>query len=65
MSDSERDDSNQIQEPRDKETRKKTKTQRSHSISRGNESENDKKLKGKITTNENEEVVRVTWRIYC
>jgi hypothetical protein len=31
----------------------------------GNESDNDKKKKGKITTNENEEVVRVTWRVYC
>lgn len=55
-----------IEEEQDapKPIREKVKKERSLSINIGTMSDNDKKLKGQITTNENEEVVRVNWSVY-
>lgn len=58
------DDGSQMVEERPKRLRKEKKKERSLSINLGNISDNDKKIKGAITTNENEEVVRVTWSVY-
>ena len=58
------DDGTQMVEERPKRLRKEKKKERSLSINLGTVSDNDKKIKGAITTNENEEVVRVTWAVY-
>ena len=67
ISDSERSNSSDLIEEDSndpKPIRSKVNKQRSLSINLGNMTDNDKKMKGQITTNENEEVVRVTWNIY-
>ena len=63
-SDKEEDDGTQIVEEKPNRPRKEKKKERSLSINLGNMSDNDKKLKGAITTNENNEVIRVTFEVY-
>jgi len=63
-SDKEEDDGTQIVEEKPNRPRKEKKKERSLSINLGNMSDNDKKLKGAITTNENNEVIRVTVEVY-
>ena len=52
------------EESKDIPKKLKKKRERSYSISIGDLSENDKKLKGQITTNENDEESRVSFEVY-
>jgi hypothetical protein len=63
-SDAEEDDGTKMVEERPRRPKKEKRKERSLSINLGNLSENDKKLKGAITTNENNEIIIVTLDVY-